>query len=47
MSFGNGGAIGALINDIDGYYEGDLDDIRIYNRAISQDEVQQLFDDKP
>ena len=30
-------------NASDGYYQGQLDDVRIYNRALTQGEVQQLY----
>jgi hypothetical protein len=29
----------------EGYFEGCIDDLRIYNRALSSDEVQQLYDE--
>jgi hypothetical protein len=35
--------IGADLNPIESFFRGSLDDIRIYNRAISSTEVQQLY----
>jgi hypothetical protein len=47
ISFANGGIIGSAISGTSGFYKGDLDDIRIYNRTLSQEEIQQLFNEKP
>ncbi len=38
--------IGAWIDDGAGYLKGKMDDIRIYNRALNETEIQTLFNDK-
>jgi len=47
ISFANGGTIGSANSGSSGFFKGDLDDIRIYNRMLSREEIQQLFSDKP
>ena len=47
ISFANGGTVGSAISGVSGFYQGDLDDIRIYGRTLSLEEIQQLFDEKP
>jgi len=47
ISFANGGTIGSANSGTSGFFKGDLDDIRIYNRMLSREEIQQLFSDKP
>ena len=36
-------AIGKNPAGSDRYYNGNIDDIRIYNRALSEDEIQALY----
>jgi len=47
ISFGNGGTIGSKISGVSNFFKGDLDDIRIYNRLLSREEIQELSNDKP
>ena len=35
--------IGAHIINSESYFEGKIDDIRIYNRALSEEEIQALY----
>jgi len=37
--------IGALNSGTDAYFNGIIDDVRIYNRALSETEVRQIFED--
>jgi hypothetical protein len=37
-------AIGGRTNQSTNYFTGDIDDVRIYNRALSQQEIQKLYD---
>ena len=46
ISFTHGGIIGAVLYGNYGFYIGDLDDIRIYNRALSTEEILRLFNQK-
>lgn len=47
VSFGWGGKIGVFrVQDIY-YFKGDLDELRIYNRKLSETEVQELFKANP
>ena len=47
ISFANGGTIGSEISGVSSYFKGDLDDIRIYDRLLLREEIQELFNDKP
>jgi hypothetical protein len=50
ISLADGGYIGTETDRngfYNGFYKGDLDDIRIYDRAITGSEVQQLSTEKP
>jgi hypothetical protein len=49
VSFSSGGNVGSIFNPwgLHGFYKGAIDDIRIYNRALTEEEIQQLFEDKP
>ena len=36
--------LGARISNSDGYYDGDIADFRVYNRALSASEIQEIYD---
>jgi hypothetical protein len=42
-SFSHNGAIGCNLNGMYDFFQGSVDDVRIYNRALSDEEVQQLY----
>ncbi len=40
--------VGGRVSDLDEFFNGSIDDIRIYNRALSAEEVKALYDlEKP
>jgi len=40
-------SIGAESGSLNHYYEGEIDDVRIYNRALSASEIKELYGDEP
>lgn len=49
VSISHGGNIGSIFNPwgLHGFYKGAIDDIRIYNRLLKENEIQELFLEKP
>ncbi|MDD3007061.1 MAG: LamG domain-containing protein [Candidatus Pacebacteria bacterium] len=44
--YSNGFEIGRYPNYDVGYFDGSIDEVRIYNRALSEDEIRQLYNQK-
>lgn len=43
FSFNHGGTLGCDVNEYYSYFKGSIDDLRIYNRPLTDEEVQQLY----